>query len=59
MSAWLWLLLAALIVLPVVLRLYAGDEPDNSIVSGTEDELEAGHGGEDEKPPRDVLRLAA
>lgn len=26
----LWLMLAALLVLPVLLRLYVGDEPENS-----------------------------
>jgi hypothetical protein len=32
MPSWpLWLLLAALLVLPVLLRLYAGDDPRNEI----------------------------
>jgi hypothetical protein len=32
MSVWLWLMLIALLVLPVLLRLHAGDdEPDNAI----------------------------
>jgi hypothetical protein len=29
MSVWLWLMLIALLVLPVLLRVYAGDEPRN------------------------------
>jgi hypothetical protein len=29
MSVWLWLMLIALLVLPVLLRVYVGDEPRN------------------------------
>ena len=43
MSVWLWLMLAALLVLPVLLRAYADDEPRND----TGAELAAGpEGGE-------------
>ena len=42
MSVWLWLMLIALLVLPVLLRAYAGDEPRNDtgadLASGPEDE---------------------
>ena len=42
MSVWLWLMLAALLVLPVLLRTYAGDEPRNDagddLAAGPEDE---------------------
>ena len=31
MSWFLWLFLAALLVLPVLLRFHVGDEPDNAI----------------------------
>ena len=50
MSVWLWLMLAALLVLPVLLRVHAGDEPDNAITH------ESGGTPEDEEP--DMLAAA-
>jgi hypothetical protein len=47
MSAWLWLILIALLALPVLLRLHAGDdEPDNATVheSGTPEDEDPGGG---------------
>lgn len=44
MSVWLWLMLAALLVLPVLLRAYAEDEPRN----GTGRDLADGPDDEDE-----------
>jgi hypothetical protein len=43
MSWFLWAFLAALLVLPVILRLYAGDEPRNETVheQGDGDDAEA------------------
>ena len=51
MSAWLWLLLAALLVLPVLLRVYVGDEPQN----GTGEDL----AGKPDDEERDALANAA
>jgi hypothetical protein len=54
MSAWLWLLLAALLVLPVLLRTLADDTPRNEITHDHNDDQE---GGRDPGP--DVLPIAA
>jgi hypothetical protein len=37
MSAWLWLLLAAIVILPVALR-FCAEEPDNAIRQESTDE---------------------
>ena len=51
MSVWLWLMLAALLVLPVLLRLHVGDDgPDNAITHESGEPL-------DEDP--DALAAAA
>jgi hypothetical protein len=51
MSWLLWLILAALLVLPVLLRLRVGDEgPDNAITHESGDDQEDGRGEGDAGP---------
>jgi hypothetical protein len=57
LSAWPWLFLAALLVLPVILRAVA-EEPDNAITHESGEEEKTSSDEEDERPGRD-LRLAA
>ena len=48
MPSWiLWLFLAALLTLPVLLRVYVGEEPRNEITHESGDDPEDGRGGPD------------
>ena len=45
MSWFLWLFLTALLVLPVALRLYVGEEPRNEVTHESGDEDQEGDAG--------------
>jgi|HubBroStandDraft_4_1064222.scaffolds.fasta_scaffold17784_8 hypothetical protein len=53
MSAWLWLLLAAIVILPVALR-FCAEEPDNAIR-----QEQPGDDGEEREPDLGELTAAA